>query len=112
MIRSRNLRFAHPAGLPLAWADLHLPVGGVLVISGPSGSGKSSWLALVAGLLRPPPGQLWVAGQDMGQLTPTAADAWRARHIGFLPQQVHLSPALNVTDNLALAYQAAEIPHP
>jgi putative ABC transport system ATP-binding protein len=36
-----------------------------------------------------------------------AADAWRARSIGFLPQKLHLSPALTVTQNLAMAQWAA-----
>jgi ABC-type lipoprotein export system ATPase subunit len=37
-------------------------------------------------------------------------DAWRARTIGFLPQKLHLSSALTVADNLALAYFAAGLP--
>ena len=43
----------------------------------------------------------------MGELAGPARDAWRARHVGFLPQRLHLSEALSVADNLALAYFAA-----
>jgi putative ABC transport system ATP-binding protein len=38
------------------------------------------------------------------------ADAWRARHIGFLPQKLHLSSALTVQHNLELAFWAAGLP--
>ena len=39
-----------------------------------------------------------------------ASDAWRARHLGFLPQKLHLSEALSVERNLALAFYAAGVP--
>jgi putative ABC transport system ATP-binding protein len=39
-----------------------------------------------------------------------SADAWRARHIGFLPQKLHLSAALTVQHNLELAFWAAGMP--
>jgi len=38
------------------------------------------------------------------------ADAWRARHVGFLPQKLHLSEALTVAGNLELVYYAAGLP--
>ena len=87
--------------------DLTLAQGGVLLLSGPSGCGKSTWLALVAALVAPTAGQAMVAGQNLCGLTKAAADAWRARTIGFLPQKLHLSSALSVKDNLAMAQWAA-----
>ena len=87
-----------------------LPQGGVLMVSGPSGCGKSTWLALVAALMRPAAGQIEVAGQALAGLSAAAADAWRARNIGFLPQRLHLSAALSVQRNLALAQWAASQP--
>jgi putative ABC transport system ATP-binding protein len=65
---------------------------------------------LVAGLVKPSAGSLTVAGQSLGQLGGFAADAWRARTIGFLPQKLHLSAALTVAQNLALAQWAAAQP--
>ena len=81
--------------------------GGVLVLSGASGSGKSTWLALAAGLLAPSGGDMRVAGQSLAQTGKLRGDAWRAKTIGFLPQKLHLSAALSVYDNLALAQWAA-----
>ena len=78
-----------------------------MLLRGASGSGKSTWLALAAGLLRPGSGRIEVAGQDLGDLKNIALDAWRAKTIGFLPQKLHLSEALTVQGNLAMAQWAA-----
>ncbi len=110
MIESRGLQYAHAGQPPLRMADVSVAQGGTLLLRGPSGSGKSTWLALAAGLLTPGAGEIVVAGQSVGALRGAARDAWRARHIGFLPQQLHLSDALTVADNLALAHFAAGLP--
>ncbi len=107
MIRSHGLRYQYPGGPLLAFADVVVPQGGVLLVSGPSGCGKSTWLALVAALMAPTAGTLVVAEQPLAALRGASADAWRARSIGFLPQALHLSAALSVQRNLALAQWAA-----
>lgn len=109
MICTRQLSFRYAGGPALVFADLDVPQGGVLLLSGPSGAGKSTWLALVAGLAPPAAGRLEVAGQALGVggLKNSALDAWRARTIGFLPQKLHLSAALTVQGNLALALWVA-----
>ncbi len=108
MIRTQALHYRYPGAAPaLAFPDTDLPQGAVLVLRGASGAGKSTWLALAAALVAPSAGTLRVAGQDLGALRGTQADAWRSRSIGFLPQKLHLSPDLTVQHNLALAYWAA-----
>ena len=110
MIATRGLRYAYPRGPDLAFADVELPQGGTLVVRGPSGAGKSTWLALIAGLLQPSAGQATVAGAEVSAMTGRRRDAWRGRHLGFLPQKLHLSDALTVTGNLELAFFAAGLP--
>ena len=110
MIRTRGLRYRYPRGPELAFVDVDLPQGATLLLQGPSGSGKSTWLALMAGLLGMQVGDVVVADQNLGALSQSARDAWRGRHLGFLPQQLHLSDALTVERNLALAYYAARLP--
>ena len=111
MIHTQALRYTYPnSKTTLQFADVRTGQGGTLVLRGPSGSGKSTWLALVAGLLTVQSGDLIVAGQQLNALTHSARDAWRAKHIGFLPQRLHLSDALSVADNLALPYLAASLP--
>ncbi len=109
MIVSSGLQFAYGNGARLHFPDVDVPQGGVLLLGGPSGSGKSTWLALAAGLVAPSGGSLQVAGQALGALGALKTDAWRAQTIGFLPQKLHLSAALTVHHNLALAFWAAGV---
>jgi putative ABC transport system ATP-binding protein len=110
LIQTQSLTFCYPGGTMLAFPDVNVPQGSVLLLSGPSGCGKSTWLALVAALVAPASGQLTVAGQALQGMKKTAADAWRASAIGFLPQKLHLSAALTVQQNLAMAQWAAGTP--
>ena len=107
MIRTRELAFRHAGGALMRFADIDVPQGGTLLLRGPSGAGKSTWLSLAAALLAPTEGDVVVAGQSLGGLGRAQGDAWRARTVGFLPQKLHLSSALTVHDNLALAQWAA-----
>jgi putative ABC transport system ATP-binding protein len=110
VIQTRGLAYRYPQGPALVFPDADVPQGGTLLLQGRSGAGKSTWLALVAGLRTPGAGQVHVAGQDVAALRGGARDRWRGRSIGFLPQQLHLSDALTVERNLALAFFAAGLP--
>lgn len=112
MIRTQGLAFSHggQAGLSLRFPDVDVAQGGRLLLRGRSGAGKSTWLALVAGLRTPVQGSLRVAGQDLQALSIPQRDTWRARHIGFLPQRLHLSAALTVAGNLAMPFFASGLP--
>lgn len=110
MICTQSLRYAYPGGTALVFPDVDVAQGAVLLLRGPSGCGKSTWLALVAALVRPTAGSLTVAGQALDTIKSVAADAWRAGAIGFLPQRLHLSAALSVYQNLAMAQWAAGQP--
>jgi len=107
LITTRQLAYRYADGPALAFADLDVAQGEVLLLSGASGSGKSTWLALAAGLLPASSGDITVAGQDLKQLDKVHSDAWRAKAVGFLPQKLHLSSALTVRGNLELAQWAA-----
>ena len=107
MISCRQLTYRYASGPTLAFVDVEVAQGGVLLVAGASGSGKSTWLALAAGMLAVNSGSITVAGQNLAQLDKRSSDAWRAQTIGFLPQKLHLSQALSVHDNLALAQWAA-----
>ena len=110
MISNRQLAYRYAAGPELRFDDVDVAQGGLLLLRGASGSGKSTWMALAAGLLAATDGDITVAGQSLRALGKVAGDAWRARTIGFLPQKLHLSAALTVHDNLAMAQWAAGQP--
>lgn len=103
MIEWRALCLAYPGGPVLRFPDALVPGGGVMLVRGRSGAGKSTLLALLAGLLTPTEGRLVVHGEEPAALAPAARDAWRARTLGFMPQRLHLSEALTVEQNVALA---------
>jgi putative ABC transport system ATP-binding protein len=107
LIQTSNLTYCYPGSSPIPFPDLDAAQGSVILLSGPSGCGKSTWLALVAGLVKPSAGNLTIANQALGNLNGIAADAWRAKTIGFLPQKLHLSAALTVAQNLGMAQWAA-----
>ena len=109
MISVRQLAYRYPGGAELRFDDVDVAQGGLLLLRGASGSGKSTWLALAAGLLAATDGDITVAGQPLNALGKVAGDAWRAKTIGFLPQKLHLSAALTVHDNLAMAQWAAGV---
>jgi putative ABC transport system ATP-binding protein len=110
MIDTLDLQYCYPGGAALRFPDVAVPQGGTLLLRGASGSGKSTWLALAAGLLTPSSGEMTVAGQPLGVLGGRARDAWRAGAIGLLPQKLYLSDALTVAGNLGLVYYAAGLP--
>ena len=107
MIITRQLAYQYAKGPEIKFKDLDVAQGGTLLLSGASGTGKSTWLALAAGLLPASSGSITVAEQDLKQLNKIDSDAWRSKTIGFLPQKLHLSAALSVHGNLALAQWAA-----
>src|SRR5213078_4906647 len=83
--------------------DLDVPNGSFEALMGPSGSGKSTLLNIIAGLDRPTSGAVRVAGADLHAMSAAQLAAWRARHIGFVFQQLNLLPVLT-------AYQNVELP--
>jgi putative ABC transport system ATP-binding protein len=82
---------------------LDIPEGSFSALMGPSGSGKSTLLNMIAGLDKPTSGRLTVAGAEVSAMTPGKLAPWRARHIGFVFQQLNLLPVLT-------AYQNVELP--
>ncbi|MDU0327071.1 ABC transporter ATP-binding protein [Microbacterium sp. KSW2-21] len=74
---------------------------GVLTgITGPSGSGKSSLLALAATLVRPDSGRVMIAGTDATRLSRSQATTLRRESIGIVFQQPQLLPALTAREQL------------
>src|SRR2546430_16696679 len=61
-----------------------VPAGDFMGLMGPSGSGQSTLLNLLAGIDRPTRGSIRVAGTAISSLSGGAVGRWRARRIGFL----------------------------
>lgn len=82
--------------------NLQLDAGEFVAVVGPSGSGKSSLLAVAGGLTVPTSGDVQVLDTDLVAATPRERDALRRRHIGFVFQSSNLVPALTSLDQIRL----------
>ncbi|WP_199536932.1 ABC transporter ATP-binding protein [Spongiactinospora gelatinilytica] len=85
----------------LRGVDLRIGAGELLAIVGPSGSGKSTMLHMIGTLDRPTTGTVTIAGHDVGGLSDRRLSSLRARHLGFVFQQFHLSAGVSALDNVA-----------
>src|SRR5215211_4060141 len=81
---------------------LDVAEGSFTALMGPSGSGKSTLLNLLAGLDKPTSGSIRVAGGEVSAMTPGQLAPWRARHIGFVFQNLNLLPVLTAFQNVEL----------
>lgn len=80
--------------------SLEIPKGQTTVIIGPSGTGKSVFIKLLVGLLKPDAGQIWVGDQEITQLR--ERDLYRVRQrFGMLFQDGALFDSMNVADNIS-----------
>ena len=82
--------------------DLEIRNGETIAILGPSGSGKSSLMAVLSGLERMSGGQVHVAGTDFGALDEDALARARRGQIGIVLQSFHLLPTMTALENVAV----------
>lgn len=87
--------------------DLTVPAGATLALLGPSGSGKSSLMAVLAGLERATSGTLAIAGADFDHLNEDALARARRGRIGIVLQAFHLLPTMTAQENVATPLELA-----
>ena len=80
--------------------DLHVPAGSIYGFLGPNGSGKTTTIRLILGLLRPLSGRVTVLGDAMPQ-----HHARVLERVGYVPEQPHLDPTLTVGE--LISFQSA-----
>ncbi|MEU1839549.1 ABC transporter ATP-binding protein [Micromonospora chersina] len=101
-----TVRLTYPDGdrrlLALDDVSLHVGAGQFVAVTGPSGSGKSSLLAVAGALIAPDSGRVVVNGVEVGGLDTRARDRLRLDSIGFVFQQPNLLPSLSALDQLLL----------
>ncbi len=94
-------------GLTLDLAD-----GSTAAIVGPSGCGKTTLLNLLGALDKPTSGSIEIDGLDIAQLSEPDAAAFRNHRLGFVFQQHHLLPQLNVLENVLVPRLAGDWEEP
>ncbi|MEI6534080.1 MAG: ABC transporter ATP-binding protein [Verrucomicrobiaceae bacterium] len=103
MISARDLRFAYASGeFSLSVPDFSADAGETVGIAGPSGTGKTTLLRLLSGILKPDAGRVIVCGKDAAELSARALRELRLRHLGLVFQDFALLDYLTVEDNILL----------
>ena len=92
--------------------DLRIESGRVAAITGPSGSGKSSLLGLIAGLDAPSTGRIVIDDSDITAMSEDELARFRGRHIGFVFQFFHLLPSLTARENVRVPLELAGVAQP
>ncbi len=91
----------------LRGVDLRVRSGESVAILGPSGSGKSSLMAILSGLERATSGQVQVAGNDFTKLDEDGLARARRGRIGIVLQAFHLIPTMTALENVAVPLELA-----
>ena len=81
--------------------------GEFVLLEGPSGAGKTTFLSIAAGLLTADRGEVILAGRSLTGQTPAERRAQRAESVGFVFQRGNLLDGLNVTENVIVAAEIA-----
>lgn len=80
------------------------------LFKGPSGSGKSSVLSAISGLLKPDSGEVNGFGQDIWALNRPMRTRFRRKHCGFVFQKVGLFPALTAIEQIITMLALMNVP--
>ena len=110
-IEARAVRLALGKGTArveiLKGIDLSVGEGETVALLGPSGSGKSSLMAILSGLERADAGEVRIAGLDFSGLSEDGLATARRGRIGIILQSFHLLPTMTALENVAVPLELA-----
>ena len=84
--------------------DFSISASDFVFIVGRSGSGKTTFLNLISGILDPTQGQAFFEDEDISSMSDTAKSFYRNESIGFVPQSLAYLPNLSVFDNVRVPF--------
>ena len=104
ILQIQDLRFSYSSqrGEILNIKSMVIQRGEKVFLFGPSGTGKTTLLEMIAGILKPQAGSLKILGQHLESMTQSQRDHFRAQHLGFIFQNFNLVPYLSVLENVML----------
>jgi lipoprotein-releasing system ATP-binding protein len=106
LLRVEDLRKRFHSGpqeiIPLDGVNLSVARGEMVAITGPSGTGKSTLLHLLAALDTPTSGEVYFAQTSLRSLEEKELAEYRNRSVGFVWQRHHLLPDFTAAENVAM----------
>jgi len=102
-IETKNLHCRVAKSFAISDLSMHVPERAVYGFLGPNGSGKTTTIRLLLGLLRPTSGNIAVLGMSMPEQSPAVL-----ARTGYVPERLHLYPSLTVGE--AVRYHSAFYP--
>ena len=102
MLETKNLRFKYDDDSVLSFPDIKTSKENLLIL-GASGVGKTTFLHLLSGLLKPLKGEIDLIGTPISKFTMSEMDRFRGKNIGIVFQKPHFINSLTVKENLQLA---------
>lgn len=103
MISTKNIKFSYAKEQEFIFPDLYCEAGNTILITGDSGRGKTTYLHILAGLLRPKSGEIQIDTTDVLALSEKETDKFRGKNIGVVFQKSYFIAALTVLENLEMA---------
>lgn len=103
ILRAKNIEFYYDSNQKFQIPDISLDAGDQMLVIGKSGSGKTTILNIIAGLLKPKSGTVTIDGTDIDSLKGSQLDKFRGKNIGIIFQKPHILAPLTVEENLQLA---------
>ena len=87
---------------PLDGLTLRADAGELVVLIGPSGTGKTTLLSCLGGILTPTSGRIRLGDIDVTALSPRELQRYRREQVGFVFQAFNLIPSLSALENIAV----------
>jgi putative ABC transport system ATP-binding protein len=117
MLEVRDLKksYRSPDGAVVPVVDIpsfNLAAGEQAALRGGSGSGKTTFLNLIAGILKSDAGRIALDGRDLTSLSESGRDEFRALHLSFVFQTFNLLPGYTALENVLLGMMFGAGPDP
>lgn len=103
MISTKNITFSYGKEQSFIFPDLHCDAGSTILITGDSGKGKTTYLHILAGILKPNTGEILIGEKDIVSFSDSKRDKFRGKNIGLVLQKSHFVAAFTVLENLEMA---------